>query len=89
MLGEHTFPRPMLIERAHRIGRPGANAAEDGDLSGVCPRVVIMKFLNYADKPRVMKAARSKGKILYDNQTVMFVPNVSAQLLKRRQVLTR
>lgn len=50
------------------------------------PRVMIMKFLNYADKTRVMKAARMKGPILLDNRRIMFFPDVSAELLKRRKV---
>lgn len=45
-----------------------------------------MKFLKYADKFRVMKAARSKGEILYDNQRVMFFPDVSADLVRRRKI---
>ena len=45
-----------------------------------------MKFLNYADKSRVMQAARMKGPILLDNQRVMFFPDISAELLKRRKV---
>lgn len=45
-----------------------------------------MKFLKYADKFRVMKASRSKGEILYDNQRVMFSPDVSADLVRRRKI---
>ena len=70
VLGKHHFPRPVLIERAHRISGAGVNDAEAGGRSGARPRVVLMKFLNYADKFRAMKAARSKGEILYDNQRV-------------------
>ena len=61
VLGVHIFPQPMLMERAHRIGRPGVNRAEAGDCPGERPRVVVMKFLNYTDKSRVMRAARSKS----------------------------
>lgn len=45
-----------------------------------------MKFLNYADKTRVMKAARMKGPILLDNQRIRVFPDVSVELLKRRKV---
>lgn len=86
VLGAQNFPRPVLIERAHRIGGAGVNDAETGGRFGVRPRVIIMKFLNYADRSRVMKAARSKGEILYDNQRVMFFPDVSADLVRRRKV---
>lgn len=50
------------------------------------PRVVVMKFLNYADKLRVMKAARSVGQIIHDNQRIMFFLDVSSDLLKHRKV---
>lgn len=83
---EHNFPRLVLIERAHRISGAGVNDAEAGCRSDVRPRVVIMKFLNYADKFRVMKAARSKEEILSDNQRVMFFPDVSADLARWRNV---
>ncbi len=81
VLGEHNFPQPVLIERAHRIG---AARAEPG--ANVRPRVVIMKFLNYANRSRVIKAARSKGEILYENQRVMFFPDVSADRVRRSKV---
>ena len=83
MLGDYNFPGPVLIERAHRLGRINN---KDGNQAVARPRAVVMKFLNYADKVRVMKAARIKGKILVDNQRVLFFPDVSADLLKWRKV---
>ena len=83
-LGEMNFTGPLLIERAHRVGR--LNSKDGSQPTATRPRVVVMKFLNYADKVRVMKAARSKGKILVDDKNVMFFPDVSADLLKRRKV---
>ena len=44
----------MLIERSHRVGT--INKEVDKQII-VLPRVVLKKFLNYADKVRVMKAA--------------------------------
>lgn len=70
VLGEHNFPGPITIKRAHRVGR----VSETGDRSSVRPRVVVMKFLNYADKSRVMKAARSADQIFCDNRRIMFFP---------------
>lgn len=82
-LGVHNFPRPVLIERAHRVGR--MDNTERDPQSTARPWMVIMKFLNYADKEQVMKAARAKGKIPVDNKKVMFFPDFSADLLKRRK----
>ena len=54
VLGEQIFPGPVLIERSHRVGT--INKEVDKQII-VLPRVVVKKFLNYADKVRVMKAA--------------------------------
>lgn len=45
-----------------------------------------MKFLNYADKERVMRAARDAVEITYGGNKIMFFPDISAALRKRRQV---
>uniref|UniRef100_A0A087YS91 L1 transposable element RRM domain-containing protein n=1 Tax=Poecilia formosa TaxID=48698 RepID=A0A087YS91_POEFO len=78
VLGAETFPIPLIIERAHRVGRV--------DAAGTRSRAVVMKLLNYADKVRIMKAARTKGEIRLKNNRVMFFPDVSAELLKKRKI---
>lgn len=55
ILGPENFPGPLVIERAHRIGRFSEVRSDSP------PRAMIMKFLNYADKVRTLKAARAKG----------------------------
>lgn len=77
-LGPETFPTPPIIERAHRLpGRPHPNRSS--------PRVLIMKFLNFQDKVRVMRAARSKGRIMYGEREIKFFPDLSAELLRLRR----
>ncbi len=44
-----------------------------------------MKFLNFQDKVRVMRAARAKGRIVYGEQEVKFFPDLSAELLHQRR----
>lgn len=61
-----TFPSPPVIERAHRIPTGAQNTWFPR------PRVLIIKFLNLQDKVQAMRAARTKGKILYGEQEVMF-----------------
>lgn len=62
-----------VIERAHRIGTLPPNSSTGR------PRTLIMKFLNFRDKERVLKAARIKGKILYNNEQVRFHPDLSTR----------
>jgi hypothetical protein len=47
--------KPLAIERAHRIG---STRRSDTDTNST-PRVMILKFLDYRDKERVMHAARA------------------------------
>lgn len=79
VLGPENFPTPLVIERAHRIpgGRPKPN-------SPLTPRPLILKFLNFRDKVRVMQAARAKGKVIYGTRHIMFFPDFSAEVTKRR-----
>lgn len=78
-LGPTEFPSPPIIERAHRIPSGTQHAPTR-------PRVLIIKFLNFQDKVRAMRAARSKDKVLYGEQKVMFFPDISAELQRRRKL---
>lgn len=77
VFGPDIFPSPVIIERAHRL-------AGRQDPSGP-PRALIMKFLNYQDKVRVMRAARQKGKVMYREHHVMFFPDLSVEVQKQRR----
>uniref|UniRef100_A0A3B4EYR5 L1 transposable element RRM domain-containing protein n=1 Tax=Pundamilia nyererei TaxID=303518 RepID=A0A3B4EYR5_9CICH len=77
VFGRDALPSPPIIERAHRLqGRNTPNGP---------PRVIIMKFLNYQDKMRVMRAARLKGKITYNGHHIMFFPDLSTEVQKQRK----
>uniref|UniRef100_A0A3B4F0H5 L1 transposable element RRM domain-containing protein n=1 Tax=Pundamilia nyererei TaxID=303518 RepID=A0A3B4F0H5_9CICH len=83
VLGPATFPRQPLIERAHRLpGRTQPNRPPS-------PRVLIVKFLNFQDKVRVMRAAMDKGKVICGGQEVMFFPDLSTDLHRRRRGFDR
>ncbi len=77
-LGPETFPTPPIIERAHRLpGRPQSSRSS--------PRVLIMKFLNFQDKTRVMRAVRAKGRVMYGEQEIKVFPDLSAEVLRQRR----
>lgn len=78
VLGSANFPSPLIIERAHRL--TGPKPAPDAR-----PRALIMKFLNFRDKERVLYIARNKGRVMYENHHVMFFPDLSADLHKQRR----
>uniref|UniRef100_A0A1A7ZGX5 LINE-1 type transposase domain containing 1 n=1 Tax=Nothobranchius furzeri TaxID=105023 RepID=A0A1A7ZGX5_NOTFU len=82
-LGPATFPRQPLIERAHRLpGRKQPNRPPT-------PRVLIVKFLNFQDRVRVMRAASTKGKVICGGQEVLFFPDLSTDLHRRRRGFDR
>lgn len=78
-LGPDTFPSPLIIERAYRLpSRSQPNRA-------ATPRVLIVKFLKFQDKNRAIRASRAKGKILCGGHEVMFFPDISTELHRRRR----
>lgn len=78
ILGAGSFAAPLAIERAHRVpsGRPKPNAP---------PRALLIKFLNYKDKTKVMMAAYEKGKIHFDKHHIMFFHDVAKETDKKRR----
>lgn len=78
VLGLEPWEAPV-IEQAHRIGTLPPNSSTGH------PRTLIMKFLNFRDRERVLKAAQIKGKILYNNEQVCFHPDLSAGVHKMQR----
>lgn len=73
MLGPDNFTSAVTLERAHRIGKVSDR-----------PRAFIAKFLNLRDKEKVLRLARNKGEITYDNNRIYFFPDYSMELQRRR-----
>lgn len=73
ILGNDNFTSPVTLERAHRIGKKADR-----------PRPLIAKFLNFRVKEKVLRLARSKGEIIYENKKISLYPDYSADLQRRR-----
>lgn len=83
MLGREHFPEPLIIERAHR----SPTFSSPGDKR---PRPILIRLLKYQDRDKILRTAakisREKGgPITYNGNTVMFFPDLSASLAKRRR----
>lgn len=78
LLGLDTKAGRVKIERAHRTlaPKPGPNQR---------PRPVLIRFHNFADKQRVMDAARRCGTVKYKESTIMFFQDLSAAVLRKRK----
>uniref|UniRef100_A0A087YKM8 L1 transposable element RRM domain-containing protein n=1 Tax=Poecilia formosa TaxID=48698 RepID=A0A087YKM8_POEFO len=68
----------LTLERAHRLGQRSTS-------NTVAPRTLIMKFLNY--KVTVIRAARTKGQILFKNHPVRFYGDLAAGVHKKTKSL--
>uniref|UniRef100_A0A3Q3ASQ0 L1 transposable element RRM domain-containing protein n=1 Tax=Kryptolebias marmoratus TaxID=37003 RepID=A0A3Q3ASQ0_KRYMA len=72
LLGEEHFPTPVTIERAHRLGRPSERT-----------RPILVKFLNFRDKDKVLRLARGKGTVQLDNNRVSFYSDYSIEIQRK------
>lgn len=79
-LGSDNFPDPIIIERAHRALFPRPPPDKK-------PRPVIIRFLRYLDRERVLRAAARKERntIQHDGTPVMLFPDVSPAVARRRK----
>lgn len=78
VLGMETKAGRVKIERAHRTlaPKPGPNQR---------PRPVLIRFHNFADKQRVLDAARHSGTVKYREVPIMFFQDLSAAVLRKRK----
>lgn len=79
VLGKENFPKPPVVERAHRTptfsgsSRPGP------------PRPILVKFANFQDKVKILRLAREKGRLSFREATIFIYPDYSAQTVKKRR----
>lgn len=73
--------RCFVVERAHR-------ALQQKPPPGSRPRPVIAKFLNYLDRDTILKQARTKDQLLYQNSRIMIFPDYTRLVQQRRQSFT-
>ena len=72
-----TFSTVFAVERAHRIpAKPPA--------PGAPARPLLARFLNCKDRDLILRKARQKGTIQYENAQVFFFPDFSIDLQKLR-----
>lgn len=72
----------IKLDRAHRVTGFKPSPTQK-------PRPVIVRFHNYQDKQRVMNASWNMGRngqaVIHDGATVMFFPDMSAALARKRK----
>ena len=78
--------QPLAIEQSYRLGTMLQQRYQTQDQVGsdkTRPRILLVKFLTYRDRDRVMKAARLKDAILVKERHVMFFPDLSTEVQKQ------
>ena len=82
-LGREHFTEPLIIERAHRAltHRPPADQR---------PRHVLIRLLKCQDRDKILQIAaqrsrKNNGPVMYEDKPVLFFPDLSASLMKRRK----
>lgn len=72
------MPPTYVVERTHRVSmgrRP----------EGAPPWPFLVRFLNYRDRDMILAEARKHPELPYENTKVMFFPDFSAEVQKRRR----
>jgi len=81
LFGEDNFPTPPVIERAHRI--PGASS-KPNSRSGA--RTILVKFIHFRDKLKILSLAREKKELKYQGSRVFIYPDFSHGLTQKRRL---
>ncbi|KAK7884696.1 hypothetical protein WMY93_027819 [Mugilogobius chulae] len=80
LFGHDKFTSPPVIERAHRSpGTPNPNPK-------MGPRPILVKFLHFQDKLKVLRLSRDKKELMYKGTRVHIYPDFSAGLMEKRRL---
>uniref|UniRef100_A0A673B5Q8 L1 transposable element RRM domain-containing protein n=1 Tax=Sphaeramia orbicularis TaxID=375764 RepID=A0A673B5Q8_9TELE len=81
LLGRESFPKAPVVERAHRS--PTFNTSVR--LGASRPRPILVKFLNFQDKVKIMRLAKEKGDLVFEGNTIHIYPDFSPGIVKKRR----
>uniref|UniRef100_H3AR91 L1 transposable element RRM domain-containing protein n=1 Tax=Latimeria chalumnae TaxID=7897 RepID=H3AR91_LATCH len=76
LVGPEHFPKGLEIERVHRMPKPKPNPGEK-------PRVVIVRLLRYNNREAILRKAREKGSLSYNNQPMFIFPDLTIEVQKK------
>ena len=80
------FPRPLELERAHRVGPvPTVRNGEGDARPSPVGRTIIARFLRFQDRERVANAARKLGSVTWNNHPIMVFADYSKLVNEKRK----
>lgn len=73
-----SFDLRLEIERAHRSFGPAPGVNDP-------PRSVLVRFLRYTDRERILQAALKKRQIIHEGKQVRFFQDLSVEVMRKRK----
>uniref|UniRef100_A0A672Z1F5 L1 transposable element RRM domain-containing protein n=1 Tax=Sphaeramia orbicularis TaxID=375764 RepID=A0A672Z1F5_9TELE len=80
LLRRESFPKAPVVERAH--GSPTFNTSVR--LGASRPRPILVKFLSFQDKVKIMRLAKEKGDLVFEGNAIHIYPDFSLGIVKKR-----
>lgn len=77
VFGKDSFPKPPVVDRAHRSLGPPPRPNQP-------PRPFIVRLHHYQTRELILRLAREKGQLLYKGSRIHFYPDVSVEVAKWR-----
>ncbi|KAK7901123.1 hypothetical protein WMY93_017892 [Mugilogobius chulae] len=77
---EGNFATVPVVERAHRSPTYSSSSSRPGP-----PRPILVKFLNFQDKMKILRLAREKENLKFGESKVHIYPDFSPGLVKKRR----
>uniref|UniRef100_A0A8C3ARA1 Transposase n=1 Tax=Cyclopterus lumpus TaxID=8103 RepID=A0A8C3ARA1_CYCLU len=85
LLGKENFLTPPSIDQAFRLPKAATAKANKLNLKPF-PRAILVKFCWLTDRDRVMKAARKKKSLKFEENRVKLFPDISAEIQQQRRM---
>lgn len=82
LLGASNFPKPIVVDRAHRIG---SLPADESKREAARPRVMIARIHHFRTKEKIMQLARQQFPLSYDDNAIHIFNDLPAEVIKKRQ----
>ncbi|KAL7395387.1 hypothetical protein ABVT39_015628 [Epinephelus coioides] len=78
LLGASNFPSPVVVDRAHRLGKqPSEGNAQ--------PCAMIARIHHFQNKEKILQLARQQYPLTYNQKAIHLFPDFPMELIKQRQ----
>lgn len=78
LLGASNFSKPIVVDRAHRLGRQPSDGNDR-------PRIMIARIHHYQIKEKILQLAHQQSPLNYRGKAIHIFPDFPAEVMKQRQ----